>query len=54
MIREAWVTIPSEETVRTALSPSAKYPYDFGFLLAMGRFVRTHPQSRGLPVPSAT
>lgn len=36
MTREAWVTIPSEETVRAALPPGAKYPYDFGFLPASG------------------
>lgn len=44
MTREAWVTIPSEETVRAALPPSAKYPYDFGFLPAMGRLIRIHPR----------
>lgn len=42
MSREAWVAIPSEETVRAALPPGAKYPYDFGFLPAMGRLIRTH------------
>lgn len=42
MTREAWVAIPGEETVRAALPPGATYPYDFGFLPAMGRLIRTH------------
>jgi len=42
--REAWVSIPSEEEVRAQLSPGSKYPYDFGFLPAMGRLIRTHPR----------
>ena len=44
MTHEAWVTIPSEETVRAALPPGTKYPYDFGFLPAMGRLLRSHPR----------
>jgi hypothetical protein len=42
MTREAWVAIPSEEAVRTSLPPGVTYPYDFGFLPAMGRLLRTH------------
>jgi alkylhydroperoxidase/carboxymuconolactone decarboxylase family protein YurZ len=44
MTCEAWVTILSEEAVRATLPPGAKYPYDFGFLPAMGRLIRTHPR----------
>ncbi|MBM4258043.1 MAG: hypothetical protein FJ147_19385 [Deltaproteobacteria bacterium] len=42
--REAWVNIPSEADVRAQLPPGSKYPYDFGFLPAMGRLIRTHPR----------
>lgn len=42
--REAWVTIPTEADVRAQLPPGATYPYDFGFLPAMGRLIRTHPR----------
>jgi len=42
--REAWVAIPSEETERARLPHSFTYPYDFGFLPAMGRLLRTHPR----------
>lgn len=42
--REAWVNIPSEADVRAQLPPGSRYPYDFGFLPAMGRLIRTHPR----------
>jgi hypothetical protein len=41
---EAWIPIISEESARAKLPPGAKYPYDFGFLPAMGRLIRTHPR----------
>ncbi|MEW6300809.1 MAG: carboxymuconolactone decarboxylase family protein [Thermodesulfobacteriota bacterium] len=41
-IREAWVAIPSEDEVRAQLPPGRAYPYDFGFLPAMGRLLRSH------------
>jgi alkylhydroperoxidase/carboxymuconolactone decarboxylase family protein YurZ len=40
--REAWITIPSEDEVRAQAPPGRVYPYDFGFLPAMGRLLRTH------------
>lgn len=40
--REAWVAIPSEAEVRAQLPPGTVYPYDFGFLPAMGRLLRAH------------
>lgn len=43
-VREAWISIPSEETERARLPQGFTYPYDFGFLPAMGRLVRTHPR----------
>ncbi len=43
-LREAWVNIPSEAEVRAQLPPGSRYPYDFGFLPAMGRLIRTHPR----------
>ena len=43
-IREAWINIPSEAEVRAQLSARSRYPYDFGFLPAMGRLIRTHPR----------
>jgi hypothetical protein len=46
-IREAWVSIPSEEEVRAQLPPGRAYPYDFGFLPAMGRLLRTHERISG-------
>ena len=42
--REAWVAIPSEAEVRAHLPQGRVYPYDFGFLPAMGRLLRTHPR----------
>jgi hypothetical protein len=42
--QEAWVAIPSEATVRARLPAGTRYPYDFGFLPAMGRLVRAHPR----------
>jgi hypothetical protein len=42
--REAWVSIPSEAELRAQMPPGRTYPYDFGFLPAMGRLLRTHPR----------
>jgi hypothetical protein len=42
--REAWVAIPSEAEVRAQMPSGRVYPYDFGFLPAMGRLLRTHPR----------
>jgi hypothetical protein len=42
--REAWVAIPSEGEVRARIPAGTKYPYDFGFLPAMGRLMRSHPR----------
>ena len=41
-VREAWVTIPREAELRAQMPPGRAYPYDFGFLPAMGRLLRTH------------
>jgi len=41
--REAWVAIPGEAEVRAQMPSGRVYPYDFGFLPAMGRLLRTHP-----------
>ena len=41
---EAWVAIPSSDLAYTRLQPGVKPAYDFGFLPAMGRLVRSHPQ----------
>jgi hypothetical protein len=41
-IREAWVALPSEAEMRARMPPGSKYPYDFGFLPAMGRLLRAH------------
>ena len=46
-IREAWLTIPTEAEVRAQLPPGRMYPYDFGFLPAMGRLLRTHGRIGG-------
>ncbi|MBI3302651.1 MAG: carboxymuconolactone decarboxylase family protein [Deltaproteobacteria bacterium] len=45
--REAWVSIPSEAELRAQMPPGRKYPYDFGFLPAMGRLLRTHERIGG-------
>jgi len=45
--REAWVAIPSEAEVRAQMPPGRVYTYDFGFLPAMGRLLRTHPRIGG-------
>jgi len=42
--REAWVAIPTSEQTYAQLQLGTKPSYDFGFLPAMGRLVRTHPQ----------
>lgn len=46
-VREAWVTIPSEAELRAQMPPGRAYPYDFGFLPAMGRLLRTHQRIGG-------
>ena len=46
-LREAWVAIPSEAEVRAQMPPGRVYTYDFGFLPAMGRLLRTHPRIGG-------
>jgi hypothetical protein len=43
-VPEAWVQLASEEQVRAQIPPDAKYPYDFGFIPAMARLIRTHPR----------
>ncbi len=43
-VPDAWVALPTEEEVRAGLPPGAKYPYDFGFLPAMARLIRSHPR----------
>ena len=40
--REAWVAIPSETALHAQMPPGRVYPYDFGFLPAMGRLLRAH------------
>jgi len=44
---KAWVAIPSEAELRAQLPPGRTYPYDFGFLPAMGRLLRTHGRIGG-------
>ncbi|MGE0824071.1 MAG: hypothetical protein AB7G75_06625 [Candidatus Binatia bacterium] len=39
---EAWVKIPSEAEERVRMPKGWTYPYDLGFLPAMGRLLRTH------------
>ena len=46
-VREAWVVIPSEAELRAQMPPGRVYPYDFGFLPAMGRLLRTHQRIGG-------
>lgn len=41
-IPEAWVELPTEETLREFMR-SGQNPYDFGFLPAMIRLVFAHP-----------
>ena len=41
-IPEAWVQIPSEAEERARMPKGWTYPYDLGFLPAMGRLLRTH------------
>jgi alkylhydroperoxidase/carboxymuconolactone decarboxylase family protein YurZ len=40
-VPEAWISMPSEEQVRTFVPPGS--PYDFGFLPAMARLIAAHP-----------
>ena len=42
--REAWIDIPTEAEVRAQSPKGGTYPYDFGFLPAMGRLHRVHPR----------
>jgi alkylhydroperoxidase/carboxymuconolactone decarboxylase family protein YurZ len=42
--REAWVAMPSEAQVRAQMPWGRVHPYDFGFLPAMGRLLRSHPR----------
>ena len=43
MVREAWVSIPTEEEHRAGLPPGARAGnYDFGYLPAMGRLQARH------------
>ena len=42
IVPEAWVALPSEAEIRARMKPGSKYPYDFGFLPAMGRLLRAH------------
>ena len=41
-VPDAWVRMPSEAELREQIPPDAKYPYDFGFLPAMARLIRSH------------
>jgi len=41
-MKEAWVTLPDEDTYRAAVPAGG--PYDFGFLPAMGRLIAAHPR----------
>ena len=44
-VREAWVTIPTEEEHRASLPPGAPAGnYDFGYLPAMGRLQARHKE----------
>ena len=44
-IREAWVSIPTEEEHRDSLPPGARAGnYDFGYLPAMGRLQARHKE----------
>lgn len=39
-VPDAWVALPTEAEIRAVFPPG--YPYDFGFLPAMGRLVLAH------------
>ncbi len=41
-IGEAWISILSQDEDPARLVPPGKNPYNFGFLPAMGRLLRTH------------
>lgn len=44
-VREAWLTLPTEEELRASLPPGARAGnYDFGYLPAMGRLQATHKE----------
>ena len=44
-VREAWVSIPTEDEHRANLPPGARAGnYDFGYLPAMGRLQATHKE----------
>jgi hypothetical protein len=42
-VPDAWVEMPSEESVRAAMPPGA-HPYDFGFVTGMQRLIMSHPR----------
>ena len=42
--RDAWVRMPSEAEIRPRFAAFGPYPYDFGFLPAMGRLILAHPR----------
>ena len=42
MTRDAWIDLPTEEAMRAEQPPGS--PYDFGFVLSMGRLLRAHPR----------
>lgn len=50
-LREAWVSIPSNEALAAmrppGAPPAARHPYDFGFMPAMGRLIVAHPRIGG-------
>lgn len=45
--RIAWVSLPTEDEVRSLLPSDTPYPYDFGFLGGMTRLCRAHKRIAG-------
>jgi hypothetical protein len=45
--REAFINLPSEAEMRAHMPPGVSYPYDFGFIPAMGRLLSAHPRLAG-------
>jgi hypothetical protein len=41
-VRDAWVELPSQETVRAMMPSDRPQPYDFGFVAGMSRLIRAH------------
>jgi alkylhydroperoxidase/carboxymuconolactone decarboxylase family protein YurZ len=41
---QAWVALPSDEDIRSALSNGGGSAYDFGFIMAMPRLHMAHPR----------